>query len=292
MLTGEGRQMTSEKQSYNKSFLDTDAQITLLKSRGMVFYDENQAKESLLNLNYYRLSGYWLPFKNRDDTFVDNTYFEEIINTYTFDSQLRKMLFRALETIEISAKTKLAYYLSRDCGAHPLISSNFSDEHKFNETYNKLNKEINRQNQHLFIEHYKNNYTQSLPPIWVCVEVMTFGMLSQFTKNIKSIDIKKAIAKCYNLDISLYESILYHLSMLRNEIAHHSRIYNKTAKIIPKIPSILKQNINHKAVGYIYNTLVLIDYLLGQIDSKNNFMSEINSLIDTHNIDKTKMGFK
>ena len=80
--------------------------------------------------------------------------------------------------------------------------------------------------------------------------------------------------------------------MLRNEIAHHSRIYNKTAKIIPKIPSILKQNINHKAVGYIYNTLVLIDYLLGQIDSKNNFMSEINSLIDTHNIDKTKMGFK
>jgi abortive infection bacteriophage resistance protein len=59
MLTGEGRQMTSQKQSYNKSFLDIDAQISLLKSRGMLFQDENQAKKSLLNLNYYRLSGYW-----------------------------------------------------------------------------------------------------------------------------------------------------------------------------------------------------------------------------------------
>lgn len=66
MLTGGGLQMTSHTLlSYPKSFKTVDEQIELLKSRGMLFQDEIQAKNHLLNLNYYRLSGYWLPFKNR-----------------------------------------------------------------------------------------------------------------------------------------------------------------------------------------------------------------------------------
>lgn len=283
--------MTPNRQSYKKPFLDTDSQVKTLKSRGMLFYDENQAKKSLLNLNYYRLSGYWLPFKNSDDTFMDNTYFEDIISVYEFDSQLRKILFRALETIEISAKTKFAYYLSQTFGSHPLLSVNFQDEDRYIQTYNSLTNELSRPNQHTFIKHYKDNYVEPLPPIWVCVEVMTFGILSKFVTNIKDIKIKKAIAKCYNLDISTYEPILYHLSILRNEIAHHGRIYNRVSKIIPKIPKMLNSKINSQSIRHIYNTIVLIDYLLGEIDNKNDFMNEINTLIAAYNIDKTKMGY-
>jgi len=291
MLTGEGRLMTSQKQSYNKSFLDIDAQITLLKSRGMLFHDENMAKKSLLNLNYYRLSGYWSPFQNQDDTFKDDTYFEEIINIYEFDSKLKLLLFGVIEKIEISARTKFAYYLSRKYDPHPLIESNFLDKDKFDKTYKKFRSELSRNNKPIFIEHYESKYNEELPPIWVCVEVMTFGILSQFTKNIKDIQLKRTIAKCYNLDISVYEPNLYHLSILRNDIAHHSRIYNKTFKITPKIPNKLKSISNQNAIGYIYNTIVLIDYLLKQIDNKSEFMNEINTLILSHHIDKSKMGY-
>jgi len=279
------------KKSYNKSFLDTDAQITLLKSRGMLFRDENQAKHSLLNLNYYRLKGYWLTTRSTQEAFENQIYFEDIINIYDFDSRLKLLLFGAIEKIEISARTKFAYYLSQKYGSHPIVADNFRNHSQYRQTYDKLTNEINRRHQHIFIEHYKTNYAELLPPIWVCVEVMTFGILSQFINNIKDVSIKNAIAGDYRLGTGDLESILYHLSTVRNDIAHHSRVYNKISKITPKIPIKLKSISNQNAIGYIYNTIVLIDYLLKQIDGNSDFIGEVNMLISTCHIDKSSMGF-
>lgn len=51
--------MTSQfPQSYNKSFKTIDEQIELLKSRGVLFRDESQAKHHLLNLNNFHSGGY------------------------------------------------------------------------------------------------------------------------------------------------------------------------------------------------------------------------------------------
>ena len=50
--------------SYNKPFLSIVEQISLLKSRGMKFADEEKAKSYLENINYYRLCAYWLPFES------------------------------------------------------------------------------------------------------------------------------------------------------------------------------------------------------------------------------------
>jgi abortive infection bacteriophage resistance protein len=38
-------------------------QIEILRSRGMVVEDHDYAKHYLKNINYYRLSAYWLPFE-------------------------------------------------------------------------------------------------------------------------------------------------------------------------------------------------------------------------------------
>lgn len=44
---------------FNKIALTIDEQIALLKSRGMLFSDEDKAKLYLSNISYYRLSAYW-----------------------------------------------------------------------------------------------------------------------------------------------------------------------------------------------------------------------------------------
>jgi abortive infection bacteriophage resistance protein len=49
------------KVPYSKSFLSYTAQLSLLKSRGMVFADEEKALHLLEKIGYYRLSGYWYP---------------------------------------------------------------------------------------------------------------------------------------------------------------------------------------------------------------------------------------
>ncbi len=292
MLTGGGRQLaTITKKSYKKSFKTIDEQIELLENRGMLFRDKRKAKYYLINLNYYRLSGYWLPYKKSDDVFEENLYFEDIINLYRFDSELKLLFYKAIENIEISVRTKFAYYMARKHGPHPIKKTNFNDNEKFTGSYKKLKSEITRKNQHMFIEHYTNNYRESLPPIWVCVEVMTFGLLSQFIKNIKDIDIKKEIAKCYKIDISVLDALLYHLSTLRNDIAHHSRIYNKSFKITPKIPNFLKSKSNQNAIGYLYNTIIICDHILKQINGKSSFEKDVSKLIKRYNIDKIKMGY-
>jgi abortive infection bacteriophage resistance protein len=46
---------------YTKPFLSYVAQLSLLKSRGMMFADEAKALHLLEKIGYYRLSGYWYP---------------------------------------------------------------------------------------------------------------------------------------------------------------------------------------------------------------------------------------
>lgn len=278
--------------SYPKSFKTIDEQIELLKSRGMLFHDEIQAKHHLLNLNYYRLSGYWIPFKKSDECFEKNLYFEDIINLYFFDSGLKALLYQALETIEISAKTKFAYYLSQAHGSHPLKAENFTNTYYFDQSYTKLLSEMQRQKDRDFIKHYRENYSDDLPPLWVCVEVMTFGLLSQLTKNIKNTVVKRLIARCYDLDMRIFDSVLYHLSTIRNHIAHHSRLYNQISEITFGIPKCLEDQCNKDQLGSLYNTIVISDYILKKIDPKSTLLADVEQLADKHRIDKSKMGFK
>ncbi|MDR1883819.1 MAG: hypothetical protein LBR26_13715 [Prevotella sp.] len=49
------------KISYTKLFQSCQAQIALLKSRGMQFPNENKTLHLLENISYYRFSGYWYP---------------------------------------------------------------------------------------------------------------------------------------------------------------------------------------------------------------------------------------
>ena len=57
-------------------------QITLLKSRGMVFHNEALAQAFLSAVSYYRLRAYTYPFQdnaNPDHPFIKPVSFEEII---------------------------------------------------------------------------------------------------------------------------------------------------------------------------------------------------------------------
>ena len=53
-------------------------QVAILESRGMIFEDKSKAEYVLSQVNYYRLSGYWYPFRimlldnSRSDDFVEN----------------------------------------------------------------------------------------------------------------------------------------------------------------------------------------------------------------------------
>ncbi len=61
----------------------------------MLFRDESAAHHFLENISYYRLKGYWWDMQDdyTQHTLKPNTYFEDILDRYTFDRNLLNAVF-------------------------------------------------------------------------------------------------------------------------------------------------------------------------------------------------------
>ncbi len=80
----------------SKPFKTLDEQIEILKSRGLIINDENFARDFLLKNNYYRISGYSLTLRN-NDVFYPETSFQNIVDIYSCDHDLRHILLGSFE---------------------------------------------------------------------------------------------------------------------------------------------------------------------------------------------------
>ena len=102
------------KVAYSKTFIQHEAQIALLKARGLQFADENKTSHLLKNISYYRFSGYWYPLlaDKQQHIFKSDANFETAFNLYKFDRELRQLAISELEKIEVAVRSKMAYVLS------------------------------------------------------------------------------------------------------------------------------------------------------------------------------------
>lgn len=95
-----------------KEFKTTEEQIELLKSRGLTVNDYQASKSFLLRNNYYRVSGYSLTLRNHD-VFYAGVSFQNIVDIYQFDHEMRHILLKYLEIIETAVKSVFAYEFSK-----------------------------------------------------------------------------------------------------------------------------------------------------------------------------------
>ena len=86
---------------YNKPTLSFREQIDLLKLRGLIIENEKYALDFLTHVNYYRLSAYIYPFLEEKEkhVFKKGTTFQNILDIYNFDRELRLVLLDAIERI-------------------------------------------------------------------------------------------------------------------------------------------------------------------------------------------------
>ena len=283
---------------FTKPFLSFEQQVMLLSERGLII--ENDTVHYLQHLNYYRLSGYWIPFQedNKTHRFKPNVRFSDVLNLYRFDRELRLLLLDAIERIEVSIRTQWAHYFAELSGPHAHLEPHLC---KNGEWYIKnlaqLQKELARSDE-LFIKHYQNAYTlPDDPPIWVSCEVMSFGLLSKWLKSMKPSEPCNKIARAYQLDYDVLVSFIEYLAYLRNLCAHHSRVWNrKTTKTI-KIPRSktleLISSFNNEPLSLrkLYNPLVLVIHLLKIICPDNHFKNSLIALMEKHGIPFGAMGF-
>lgn len=282
--------------NYTDKPLDFNQQVTLLKSNGLAFGDEQKALHTLQEVSYFRMKSYLMPLMDNKvlHTFKAGASFEQAFELYKFDSRLRKLVASELEKIEVSIRTQMAYILADEIDIYWFSdSANFANPVKHAATLANLKVELDRSDDDQILR-FKSTYSDPFPPAWMTLEVSSFGTLSMLFKLLKPNVTKRKIANFYGVSDSVFESWLHSIVYVRNICAHHSRLWNKTLRIQPLFPrrtahAFLSSPVRSNRVYYV---LCIINYLLKTVNPSTSFSLRLKALLaEFPNVDINAMGF-
>ena len=286
--------------NYSKPFKEISELLEILKNRRLIINYYQFANDFLHNVNYYRLSAYYIPFYESPNLFKDNVRFEDICNLYEFDKELRGVIFKYLEQIEIILRTKITHNHARKYGAfgYRNVENSLNKAYKirnnstktvYDEFMEKVEQETNRSNE-VFIKHIKEKYKTNHLPIWALSEILSFGTLTKLYTILPKI-LKKEIANSFheNLDIKVLDNWLLGLTVVRNTCAHHARMWNRKFTISFTYPKQITNFLDSLvSTNQIFFALSVMLVLL----KDNKLKDELASLFKKYpNVDKRKMGF-
>ncbi|MDI9357366.1 MAG: Abi family protein [Phycisphaerales bacterium] len=285
------------KRTYNKPPKLFSEQLQQLKDRNIYVEDDSKALFILANISYYRLSAYFLPYQSTKDWFDDGTTFKQIIDTYSFDRELRLLVFDCIERIEVAIRTQFIY-----CMATHYNDSHWQDKKQyfigpyknkvgnlidpFSDFQNIISRAKKSRATEVYIQHYLDEYNIPYnPPSWMCFELLTIGEMSHLYRGLKNKDDKKRIAQSFDIHFKVFTSWLHSITYTRNICAHHSRLWNKDLAVEPAILSNpiglwvdLVYN-NNKRVFYF---LCILKYLLNRINPNNSFKEKLVALFQKY----------
>lgn len=276
-----------------KQALDIDEQIQKLRSYGMLFDNEEKAKEILLDVGFYRLGFYSFPFeisypslKNRTHMLREGTSFKSVFDLYEFDTRLRRILLNALDRIEVNVRTRITYIVSNYYKASPTW---FADKNIMTAAYvedfnNKIYSSISEND--VIKRHHESHINDKYAPAWKTIEFMTLGNICRLYGSIKDIDVKKHVAKEYGCSLKVFSNYLETIRIIRNKCAHGNCVYSLSiAKGIQSKLAGVHEECRHNICG----ALAVIRYLLGRISKKRKeeLENEIRKLMNNSRESKT-----
>lgn len=303
---------------YMKPYKGVADQIALLESRGMEITDRAAAAACLQRIGYYRLSGYWYPFRKShvstnpftgrplihpithktqivvEDNFRAGTTFQQVMDLYVFDKRLRLLMLDAIERVEVALRVDIALLIGlRDPWAHRdpnQLHGNFSKkinrytgQTDFAKWLDRLDETFGRSKEE-FVKHFKTKYRGEQPPIWIAIELWDFGMLSVFLGGMKLAD-QAQLASRYGLPrAELVTSWCRNINNVRNICAHHSRLWNRSpADQIspPKAGEIIEFDhiATHRAAQTrIYATAAILQFFLKTIYPGSSWATRLKDL--------------
>lgn len=259
---------------FNKPAKSNKELIQQWRERGLIVSDETRTEHYLEHISYYRFSAYTIPFQqlnNPKHHFKPNTKFDDILNLYIFDRELRLLILDAIERIEVSVRTQInnvmgirtdnpfwymeEVYFKKDFKLYRLLAllekqlvdekerlerdekhiwQRYKNDNINEEERERLLGNVRKEN---FLRHYLAQYsTPKLLPSWMMIEMLTWGELSHLYAGLLE-KYQKPIAKNLGVPATILESWLKVLNDVRNICAHHSRLWNREFGRIIKIPT-------------------------------------------------------
>lgn len=284
---------------YTKQPIDYPEQIAMLRRRGLIIADEEYAIRQLGIISYFRLASYWKPMEmdKASHIFKPKSTFENAVSLYYFDKNLRALLFKVVQSIEIALRTKVIHHIGMKYGAFWFADESLAtNPHMFANNLAHIQAELSRSREDFILEHNAKYIYPPYPPVWKTLEVVSFGTLSKLLENFSDRSVKKIIAAEFNLPHRKFlESWIKSISGVRNYIAHHARVWNRKYPYKPLMPQRLPNKwieVTDVREEKLYAQLCVLKYLEDAIHPHNKFASELKNLIRFYsNVDVVAMGF-
>jgi abortive infection bacteriophage resistance protein len=271
---------------YTKPPLSVPKQADLLISRGMVG-DRDLMIARLSSVSYYRLTGYWFPFRMAEDQFRAGTSFDEVWRRYVFDRRLRLLVMDAIERIEIAVRTQLSLHHSHEHGPFGYATDPASLPElkgtRHSEFLQRVHEEIDRSKEY-FVKHFRTKYGDHHDdiPIWMAAEVLSLGTVLTFYRGTSG-HMQQQVAASFGMPGVVFDSWLLTLNTVRNICAHHSRLWNRELGTKPKIPR--QKNYPDWYIpaamdnGRMFAVLTICRYCLQRIAPQSHWPERLRSLL-------------
>ncbi len=270
--------------------------------------------------SYYRMSGYWLQYKNTDGSIKDALTFDLLRQIYCFDRDLRILVLRAIQLIENCVRANFIDYYATNFPDPFNFDSLDSDpfayvyhwyfkmpktektdkergnfEAKHYDRIERLHKEAKAYPSKFVNHYYTKYYSENYLPVWMAIESSSFGTLVYLCRNSVK-QFKMNLGDLFNISHDVFESWLVALRKLRNCAAHHERIWDMDFKYSPTMqPKMRKYPHWHspsvpKLRSIMYRVLIL-EYLVSKIPHSHfSVYCELCKIIENYPgvpIDKT-----
>lgn len=295
---------------YNKPALSNAELLARWQSKGLAVPSPAEAERALNFIGYFRLRGYALPLMTPMSTgrqFKPGVAFDDILARYELDRDLRRITLGQLERIEVAVRTVISNVMSLHYGpfwylnhpaqvlGHVAGAKGKPEAFRLGNFLGEVERETHR-SKDTFAQHYFSTYTAPLlPPSWLMAECLSFGKWSVLYQHLQKAEPthpnpKKVVAKAFGLSVSLLESWLHALTILRNTCAHHGRVWNRRFAYRPEVYAQAPQ---HFTDPQCYYCLAVVMRLFSRsFDTRDEWPVALHDLFKAHpSIVPSELGF-
>lgn len=263
-------------------------QVEQLKRHNMIIEDEAEVESFLTSVNYYRFTGYALQYRIAPDNsdYVPGTKFEDVRRLYLFDIELRNVLRKYIEVVELYYRTQISYHFALSKCMTPPHDQHYNTANYYlpDDVEEILDSFEDRGPQYykdsLIMQHHQEKYDNRFP-LWVMVEMLSFSDLSKLYGGMYESD-QSIIAAASNTGHTVLKNNLHCLAFLRNKCAHGARLYNARFAPPAKLPNRFLTSFPDTSADSLFAFILVLIKRLPSDTDKINCISEVCSLVKKH----------
>jgi abortive infection bacteriophage resistance protein len=291
-------------------FLTFDERVLYLTTKDYVVSGQmsDASRDFLSGVNFHYFLGYGRNFRKLrlEQPAYASASLDDLVQIVRTDHELSDLVFRALRTLEWRLRS---LYVEHHCAFYDSVgpymqAGTYNADALDSPIHESIVAQIHRSREPFITEHIAASTAklalssrQLTPaeqamvagdlPIWSTVDSWTFGTLCraiQYCKRPSEDDewIWKKISLDLGTPSKMFPQYLSAVQVLRNLIAHHSRLWMRPTTNTPKFPNRYRSERRATHEKSVYVVLLALADLIAKLPSGRGFKQEVDLLLDSN----------